>query len=63
MDGFYGTGKDCWDYDEESFPIYYIILLYYIIFLKIDENQNKCLLQQYNCNNETEICVNVPGKG
>ena len=19
MDGFYGTGKDCWDYDEERF--------------------------------------------
>ena len=30
---------------------------------KPDENQHQCLLQQYNCNTETEICVNVPGKG
>ena len=29
---------------------------------KCDENQQKCLLQQYNCNDQTEICVNVPGK-
>ena len=29
---------------------------------KSDENQQKCLLQQYNCNDQTEICVNVPGK-
>ena len=21
MDGFYGTGKQCWDYDEERFRI------------------------------------------
>ena len=28
-----------------------------------DRNHLKCMLKQYNCNNETEICVNVPGIG